>query len=166
MTTNTHGGPRPGSGRPPNETPSQRLVIHATDDEYRAILELTPRQRTEALLGLDDDKRRILELLAASAIQAYRNCLVGNPAPAIVDYHDRVTNPRLGDIVVEITTDWPGSGGVFDRIGTLIERSYDKRDGEVFLIESFNGNRHRWRNARFIAIPESGSRFWCDDDTP
>lgn len=51
MTTNTHGGKRLGSGRKPNELPSQRLVIHATDDEYRAIIaSLTPRERTEKLL--------------------------------------------------------------------------------------------------------------------
>ena len=52
MTTNTHGGKRLGSGRKPNELPSQRLVIHATDDEYRAIIaSLTPRERTEKLLS-------------------------------------------------------------------------------------------------------------------
>lgn len=46
----THGGPRPNAGRKPNTIPSQRIVIHATDDELRAILELTPRERTERLL--------------------------------------------------------------------------------------------------------------------
>lgn len=52
---NTHGGPRPGSGRPPNEIPSQRVVIHATPDELETILRLTPRERTERMLeGAND----------------------------------------------------------------------------------------------------------------
>lgn len=51
MTT-THGGPRPGSGRKPNELPSHYVVIHATPEEHRRILDsMTPRERALALLG-------------------------------------------------------------------------------------------------------------------
>ena len=50
MKQHTHGGPRPNAGRPPNAIPSQRIVIHATDDELGMILTLTPRERTVALL--------------------------------------------------------------------------------------------------------------------
>jgi hypothetical protein len=38
--------------------------------------------------------------LGAAGYAAYRNCLVGNPAPMVRCYFDRASNPRPGDLVV------------------------------------------------------------------
>lgn len=55
MTDNTHGGPRPGAGRKPNELPSQRIVVHATPEELAYILDnLTPRDRAIVLMAAAD----------------------------------------------------------------------------------------------------------------
>ena len=43
------GGTRPGAGRPYNDIPSHRIVVHATDDEMAQIMALSPRERTERM---------------------------------------------------------------------------------------------------------------------
>jgi hypothetical protein len=51
-TKNTHGGARPGAGRPPRDDDrAGRLVrIWLTDDEHTAVLTLSTDERREALL--------------------------------------------------------------------------------------------------------------------
>lgn len=45
-----HGGPRPNAGRKPAPYPTQLLKIQATKEELEQILQLTTRERAEALL--------------------------------------------------------------------------------------------------------------------
>lgn len=120
------------------------------------------------------DVDRLLELLAISVMFAYRNTLVGNPAPAIKRYRERMSNPEPGDLVLEVTN-W-GAPAV-DRIGRLksmgmenpppevvSEDNYDEAEWgrpyppyqeQVWRIETLDGREFRWWNANFIVIPES-----------
>lgn len=108
--------------------------------------------------------------IGAAGYQAYSNCIVGNQAPAIKRYFDRVRNPEPGDLVVETSTfyarDLRGYGHV--AVGTLVERKIEslvyEEDGfepdpyeeEAWYVTPFTGGETiRWTNAEFIAIPST-----------
>ena len=115
----------------------------------------------------------LLKVCAACGLQAYQNCLVGNAAPAVRDYFQRVTSPRPGDMVLEISN---RSAPPIDRIGRLIsvgmenpppevlsEEDYDEEEWgrpyppyqeEAWRIRTLDGRECRWTNAMFIVIPD------------
>lgn len=116
---------------------------------------------------------KLLTMCIACGYQAYRNSLVGNPCPAVRDYFQRVTSPRPGDMVLEITN---RSAPPLDRVGRLIsvgmenpppevlsEEDYDEEEWgrpyppyqeKVWRIRTLDGREFRWWNADFIVIPE------------
>lgn len=130
---------------------------------------------------------QILRALAVAGYQAYSMSLVGNPAPSVRRYYERVTEPRPGDLVLEITTfgrdPWAAAG-----LGELLEvteepiMSEDEhhamiREGNYFkhpdekydavpiervqYIEPLDPDlprRFRWVNAEFIALPSDKIR--------
>jgi len=123
-----------------------------------------------------DDKIIIDELLkvcAACGLQAYQNSLVGSPCPAVRAYYQRVTKPRPGDMVLEITNQ---AAPLIDRIGRLIsvetenpppevlsEEDYDEGEWgrpyppyqeRVWRIRTLDGREFRWWNANFIMLPD------------
>jgi len=124
----------------------------------------------EVVGGVD----RLLELLAINAYVAYRNTLIGNPSTATKRYYERVSNPKPGDLVLEITN---RGARVIDRIGRLLsvgvenpppeevsEDDYDEAEWgrpwppyqeRTWRIETLDGREFRWWNANFIVIPES-----------
>lgn len=121
----------------------------------------------------DEAIDKLLTMCIACGLQAYRNSLVGNPCPAVRDYFQRVTSPRPGDMVLEITN---RSAPPLDRVGRLIsvgmenpppevlsEEDYDEEEWgrpyppyqeKVWRIRTLDGREFRWWNADFIVIPE------------
>jgi len=115
----------------------------------------------------------LLKVCAACGLQAYQNSLVGNPCPAVRDYYQRVTKPRPGDMVLEITN---RAAPLIDTIGRLIsvemenpppevlsEEDYDEEEWgrpyppyqeKVWRIRTLDGRKFRWWNADFIVIPD------------
>jgi hypothetical protein len=94
--------------------------------------------------------------LGAAGYAAYRNCIVGDPAPLVRAYYERATNPRPGDLVVEVTSflrrfrldDEPHTA-----VGRLV--SVD-RDADVWVIASLSApdaQPTRWANCEWVAFP-------------
>ena len=114
----------------------------------------------------------LLKVCAACGLQAYRMCLVGNPALAVRDYLQRITSPRPGDMVLEISD---RSARPIDRIGRLISvgmenpspgvlsqeyteeeraESYPTYQKKVWKIRTLDGRELHWWNADFIVISD------------
>lgn len=131
--------------------------------------------------------REFVVLLANATLAMYDAVLVGNPAPVTKAAYERMTHPRPGDIVVEISRrgrDWPRSSGVgrflfaadrkprteeewldAERAGFWRARKRDPRPNvepdmlDYFYIDPLDGaQRACWENAQFIAVPDGKSR--------
>jgi hypothetical protein len=90
-------------------------------------------------------------LIEVSAYAVYQATLVGNPAPVVQRMQDALLNPRLGDLVLEITTrGMDHTKG--DRLGYLISGTdpYGAR-----VIRTLDGREVKWDNAEFIRVFES-----------
>ena len=118
----------------------------------------------------------ILRRLTASAYRAYSLCLCGNPTPNQRDYYDRVTKPRVGDMILEITN-WKARA--IDRIGVLVsadqepppdmsQDDYDEAEWgrpwppyleKVWRIITTDDRPFHWTNANFIAVPKGPFGF-------
>lgn len=99
------------------------------------------------------------ELLAIVGRELYRRAV--GPGPL----YERMTNPRPGDLVVEVG-EWP----VFDpdTIGRLTETS-GGRWGDAadrYVVEPLYapGHPRTWVGASFVALPDR--RGWLDDQPP
>src|SRR2546430_2277388 len=96
-------------------------------------------------------KPNIIRLLEINAYEVYSATLVGNATPHTQALHKWITNPRVGDLVLETSTLYHEE--ITDRLGYL--RAVDLIDGEMFYtIETLNGDTKRWQNARFIRVVE------------
>ena len=131
------------------------------------MCDVTENERLQAIID------ELLKVCIACGYQAYKNSLVGNQAPVVRDYYQRVTALRPGDMVLEITN---RSARPIDRIGRLIsvgmenpppevlsEEDYDEEEwGKpyppyqemVWRIRTLDGREFRWWNANFIVIPD------------
>ena len=125
-------------------------------------------------------EERLLGLAIVSAHNLYHACLVGNAPPRIREMYDLVKHPRVGDLVVEITTGavWYQRGESVDRarymgpiedkIGRLVKMTQvpqrEPEEGEDpadipmqdgWVIERLtDASRITWTNASFIRLPE------------
>jgi hypothetical protein len=120
---------------------------------------------------------QVAYLLCCAAAHMRSCCMVGNPAPAVRAFYERIRDPRPGDWVMETTTlggaprevvglrpipadDYTRRVG---RLKTVCREPYpswdEEREGEpapteeVFYVESLAGELVRWVNASFVAIP-------------
>jgi hypothetical protein len=119
------------------------------------------------------------DLIVANAYAAYRNCLVGKPAPRVYREYERRNNPQPGDLVMEISTRRRDGLGTLRSIDeepimgrveyceAWLEGNYwgashetdtyaDLPTERVFYVEALDPTQHpstmRWVNADFIAI--------------
>lgn len=120
---------------------------------------------------------RLLQLIKINAYLAYDATLVGNPAPKVQELRDELSNPKIGDLVVETSTIYqrnphdPGESiGRLVRIveeplmppgqsllGTPLEEG-EKGPTETawyLKLELGDGREMRWTNARFIKVKET-----------
>ncbi|MFD3523860.1 hypothetical protein [Streptomyces sp. NPDC058653] len=66
---------------------------------------VTGTERAEDDLLAIDDKSIARRLLTIGTVDAlYAACLVGNPTPKVADMYARMTAPRPGDLVMELST--------------------------------------------------------------
>jgi len=93
----------------------------------------------------------LLDIIAARSYVAWRNTLSGSQSTDQKRYFERMNNPEVGDLVLEITNFKAPS---IDRIGRLLEIGPDKF-GLAYVIETFDGREFRWSNSDFIVIPET-----------
>lgn len=105
-----------------------------------------------------------LDLLAISAYTAWRNTITGRQSPDQQQYYNRMHNPIIGDLVLEITTFH--SHPAIDRIGRLVSVTDEPyptwandgechvRFGTVHTIETLDSRMYKWENCDFVVIPE------------
>jgi hypothetical protein len=115
-------------------------------------------------------------LIAIGAYTAYSNSLVGNPAPKVREYFERVSHPQVGDVVLEMSTVWRWAAHAveaprkqYPELGVLLrvtEEPFPAAEGEepdptvtetVHYIQPLDGSvpEYRWTNARFIQVPDA-----------
>lgn len=119
------------------------------------------------------EQSELLRLLEINAYGVYLNTLVGSPAPRVAALFERLTNPQIGDMVLEITTIGyvPPYG---NRLGRLVRQEDEpvySPEGEgvteedllitekITYIQTMDGREFRWRNADFIVVAESIDTF-------
>lgn len=123
-----------------------------------------------------EDRIRLVELLKISAHELYRSTLVGSPAPRVEELGRELSEPKPGDLVMEITTHRMKERDPLEGIGRLVARGLapyyatreDARaagweddepipDREVWdiTLEFDDGRAFRWENASFIKVLEA-----------
>jgi hypothetical protein len=70
--------------------------------------------------------------------------------------HERMSTPRVGDLVVETGGFGSEDGGV----GVLLDIDDDRYTVEPLARP---GGREQWRHATFVAVPIQTLRVWLDD---
>ena len=115
-----------------------------------------------------------LHIAACSAYAAYRNTLSGTSSPSQQYYYERMSNPVIGDLVLETSSLTMNDIRPIDRIGYLKsvlmtpypipeywdettdgsweENGLDSRD--VWTIQTLDDREYTWENCRFIVVPE------------
>lgn len=129
--------------------------------------------------------REFVVMLANATYAMHRAVLVGNPAQVTAEAYERMTHPRPGDIVVEISSvsrsDWPMSSGVGELLFAADRKPRTAEEWEeavaagfwkarkqrpranvepdlfdYFYVDPLDGaQRTCWENANFIAVPGS-----------
>lgn len=103
-----------------------------------------------------------LRLIAVNGLMTHRALLVGWRSPFTERLYQRITNPRVGDLVLETTSrgsaEWPGAAlGYLDRVVMEPIPSCDDCGTEdAYYVRPLSGGQMtRWTNATFIALPDT-----------
>jgi hypothetical protein len=107
------------------------------------------------------DRDAILSLLMTSALELWSRTLDGGRSASTEAMYLVLSNPRPGDLVLEITTRRHDG---FGRLLRIVEEPWqgewnEKQDGprpkcEYWFIETVDGYEQRWSNCRFIRVLE------------
>jgi hypothetical protein len=113
--------------------------------------------------GTDFDPLRQIALLAKELWLAGG----GQPVPAQAELVARMRRPRIGDLVVEVSS---FRGFDPDGLGWLRELTY-ATPGRTDLVDCYvveplhrPGETQNWRNAEFIAVPTDRASQWQNGD--
>lgn len=70
------------------------------------------------------------------------------------DLCDKITYPKVGDLVVEVSSYWPDNeeNANPNSIGFLLEKDHEQARGRV-KIKTLDGREVEWTNSRFIGMP-------------
>lgn len=107
---------------------------------------------------MEDAFNRVLAIAAWSAYQRYSSLLCGSPSPRQKEDLDRLLDPQVGDLVVEISSlsriiGWENHKSLRQCIGVLVERPEGRHsDGWVVRSLAPEGTETNWENCNFIAI--------------
>lgn len=79
---------------------------------------------TDDLLSLDERAMAHRDALIAMAKHLHAACLVGHPAPIVQRMYERISKPRVGDLVVESSSGMHSSDADkrFKAFGVLVEK--------------------------------------------
>ncbi len=92
------------------------------------------------------------ERLAVVGRALWSSVLIGGAPPATLAMRERMSHPRPGDLVLEISPFRREFDP--DSIGTLL-----RVEGDRYVIEPLHapGTEQGWRNAEFIALPDAAT---------
>jgi len=79
---------------------------------------------------------------------------VGQQCPHVARLWQRMSNPRLGDLVVELSQFRPVVGCLDG-----VEYSKTRKYVETYIIARPSGRIERWTNANFVAAPWAGENW-------
>ena len=142
-------------------------------------------RNADDLLSLDDRAVSVRSILIGLASHLYSATLVGNPAPKVADMYERISTPKVGDLVVEMTAMY---GTDVDRkvkgFGVLIDHRTEwastDAEWEAYAAENPDDAASdgrwpdeawyvqygpqpedvcRWTNCRFIVVPCPDEQF-------
>lgn len=105
----------------------------------------------------------LCRLLLVNARLVYTSCLVGNPCQHVAERLKRITTPRCGDLVMEISSQYESNP--LDHVGRLImvadEPIHHEEWNEepkplvdYWYIETLDGRLMIWHNCAFIVVSE------------
>jgi len=120
-------------------------------------------------------RKELRRLVFVNAYHAYVNMLVSPKPPALRMRYEQMSNPQIGDLVMEISTiympdrdedrmgrllrieEWPFE--TEEEWAALIERGEVSRDDRrpsraVWVLGRSDGSTYTWDNARFIKVWE------------
>lgn len=111
-----------------------------------------PRNRRRAVEG------DLLGWLEATAYDLWM-CALSTQTPAGRALYERMSKPKVGDLVME-TTSWRLLKKNRRGFGRLVAVKEGRTDYDtVWTLETPDGHRCNWRNARMIAVP-AGTHEW------
>lgn len=121
------------------------------------------------------DLEEIATVMRRSIYNAYSNTLIGNAPQRVTDAYDRMTNPKIGDWVIEASTVYGfrhNPSSPLDGVGILENVAHEKVDfgdpefvwdekeegrphptEKVHYIRTMDGRLFRWTNAMIVAAP-------------
>lgn len=92
------------------------------------------------------------QIIIELAGHLYRSCLVGNPAPVIVELYAWMTaRPQVGDLVLEVSS--MHRNDLDHRLGYLERISDGGYYDQTFSIRCLDGSRMNWTNSIFVRVP-------------
>lgn len=122
--------------------------------------------QTDRKPNRDDQLSEVAGFIRAIVGNAWDAVLCGSPNPVQEALHARMLNYKRGDLVVELSTLYMQDRDL-DAVGRLVlvanepidyPEWEEEEDGprpmeRVFYIDTLDGRRFRWTNARFLAAP-------------
>lgn len=148
--------------------------------------DVTGVDRDDWLLELDTQALTHRDGLAAMAYLFHRATMVGNPAPIVAQMWERISQPQVGDLVIEATYWFPNrdEDHRLKSLGLLVARreewacsdeewarweaedpeAYDgerpvERDAWYIQYGSKSGDICRWTNCTFLVAPIDRKAF-------
>jgi hypothetical protein len=118
------------------------------------------------------DLEQAARLIIINAHMVWRSCAVGNPAPAIEERYNRISNPKPGQLVAETSLRSAWDKNPLDSIGRLIvtreelmhgDKSEDAPLIQYWYIETLDGRLSVWNNCNFIAVSDQVEPFSLEE---
>lgn len=114
---------------------------------------LTGTDRREPWLSLDDYAQHTRRLIARLAAEVWDCVLVGHAAPKVQRRFQRMSDPQVGDLVVELSALHHDDPSRYQGIGYLLGIRYEA-GGDAWYVQYGPSPEDvcRWTNAEFIAV--------------
>lgn len=125
------------------------------------------RLRTEPWLSLEDDEQQTRHLIARLAHETWQAVLVGNQAPNVKARYQRMSNPRVDDLVVERSAWLQKSRATVDYVTKAVGYLVAMTDAACYVQYGPEpADICRWQNADFVAIDVGSIPAQPDQDQP
>lgn len=119
------------------------------------------------LLSLEEEAMPRRKMMVAMTKNLHRACLVGDPSPIVAKMYEKISNPKPGDLVVEITShhevEYRGFGILIER---RVEETFISVDegqySETVWYVQYGPKKNdvvRWTNCMFIAALTEVERY-------
>jgi hypothetical protein len=114
---------------------------------------ITGTDRSEPWLRLDDYRQQTRRLIGRLAAEVWDCVLVGRAAPKVQRRFERMSDPQVGDLIVELTALHRDDSSRYQAIGYLLGIR-PEAEGDAWYVQygPSPDDVCRWTNAEFIAV--------------